>query len=179
MLMVVVIFAIGSVVSLMILASRYNGILEKRAKRTNGSRITRRANPAAPRSLTPSPAASGTVETVEPSIRDDAAAERIEALRYVDAFIEIRSEIKRALPQAAAGNTQVTGDRVVTNLQALTGELLDGSELSAEDYRKVREIYRGWRAGGRTLTRPFAEAFELRRNELIPIDLGPFESYDL
>jgi hypothetical protein len=95
-----------------------------------------------------------------------------EALGQVDAFLEVRRLVGRAL--AAPAGRPVDAE----SFRATRERALDEVGMTAAAYERMRERYRAWRAGASPLDDPTARAIERRRRELGGADLGPYEPLD-
>jgi hypothetical protein len=142
MLLVLAIFSVAAVAVLGIMAHRYGSILERRreAERMSERRVARST---APGGIADS-ASPKTAPTALPDGPGGEPSAEEEALRYVDAFIEVR----RALEQVNLTRAlQVAG-------------------IDAAEYTRVEKLYRAWKGGRRDIGGPFLAAFEKRREEL-------------
>jgi hypothetical protein len=82
----------------------------------------------------------------------------------VEAFIEVRVELKRAIEKGASGEEL---KEVRDNALALAG-------LEKREYFELLRRYRAWKRG-----REEAAVFEEERKRLEAVDLGPYERPDL
>jgi hypothetical protein len=158
MLLLMVIVAIGSVVALMLLAQRYNSILEKRA-------VTEES------SVEGQPVPDIATDSFELGVT--------EIVRTIDDFIQVRQILGALIEGEATGETQQENTDVKERLEASLKAALGQQGMGEADYRQLSLFYRQWKAGSTALSPILLEAFERRREELAEIDLGEYESHGL
>ena len=109
---------------------------------------------------------------VRPAAATRPVAPAAAALVEVDAFIEVRRTIRRAIDAQSGGGSPAAP------LRSARDEGLRRSGMSSDRYARIRTLYREWREGRLAARHPLAYAFEQRRRELGELDLGDYEPLD-
>ena len=156
MLLIIALLSVGGVSALMYMAHRYASVLEQQA--------------AAPQQAAPSDSGrQSSVPAREPAWKRAAAAR---ALARVDEFIDVRSRIRAEIDRRG-GAMPDQAEFLTVRSGALTA-----TGMGLADYGDMRDLFRSWRRGRLDRSSLMSAAFEERRTELEPLDLGEHESLD-
>lgn len=185
MLLVTAAVAVAGVVTLWIMAQRYQRMAEMRSLEEieASSRIV-------PESSAPTDAAPEAVETVDAV--DTVVSER---QREIDALVTVRAGIREVLDEEPGAKRWIDRDtekfrsvlqphaerdvmRIMTRVRLRRLDDCERVGISEEQYMRVRDAYRSWQDGGE-VDAELAEAFDSRRSDLEGIGLGLLEPYDL
>jgi hypothetical protein len=160
MLLLIVLASVGSLIVLMILASRYSGMLENVVEKRESAQ-----------------AEKGKAELIPDLPVASAGASVTTAMTRLDEYIRIRQVLGAAIDAEAISDPGQLTDAAAERLMASREAALATSEMDATEYLQMRGFYRQWKAGGAGLSPNLAAAFEYRREMLVVIDLEPYESY--
>ena len=154
MLIILGLFGVGSVIALSMMAQRYSKLMPR--AEPGSTATSSAAEPAAP-----SPAGRGATRSIEVQAR---------ALRYVDAFIEVRRTLAVGPMADRLTAWSDLGDPLTDEEAEALDRVLASAGLDRSTYLGILDLYGDWKAGREDLTGPLPDAFAQRREKLAALD---------
>ena len=132
-----------------------------------------------------------------PPVESSGPGVAADVLSRVDGFITVRRGVKSVLDESPLHASQLidpeTGkiregrDRkgssrliqLFAQVRVVQYELQEQTGISGEEYGRVRKAFRAWVEGSQEPGDPLGRAFEVRREELEDLYLGPLEPLDI
>lgn len=191
-LVLIAVVALVGVGALAMLANRYRGMTPTRSVHDLESAPTPAPEPippaAAPADTTLPGGAPATPAEPAATAAPSRAEVEVEAFRagrcgmrgVADRAPGAMETIYREATNTTEGMNRVPmNPQVLMELRASRMRPLDAANVSAEDYVRIRDAYRKWKAGTPAADLgPYGAAFDRRKAELDACDLGKFEIID-